>query len=88
MKIVVSGNLMRYTDYQKEIELSASTVRGALDVLVEQHPALKQVLIDANGGVRMVHRLHLNGEVLQADELDRSVAASDEVGILTALAGG
>jgi molybdopterin converting factor small subunit len=87
MKLIVSGNLMRFTEYQKEIPIDATTVLAALEVLVERYPGLRPVVFDGQGNVRSVHRLHLNGEAI-GSQLDRPLAPDDEVGLLTALAGG
>ncbi len=88
MKIVLSGNLRRYTDFEGEVEVTASSVLEALNALVQRHPDLQPVLFEGNGQVRSVHRLYLNGDVLEIDEIDRTLDADDELGILTAIAGG
>lgn len=88
MNIVLSGNLRRYTDFEGEVEVNANSTQEALNALVQRHPDLAPVLFEGNGQVRSVHRLYLNGDVLEADEMDRSLDADDELGILTAIAGG
>ena len=88
MKIVLSGNLRRYTDFEGEVEVTATSVLEALNALVQRHPDLQPVLFEGNGQVRSVHRLYLNGDVLEIDEIDRTLDADDELGILTAIAGG
>ena len=88
MKIVLSGNLRRYTDFEGEVEVTASSVLEALNALVQRHPDLQPVLFEGNGQVRSVHRLYLNGDVLEIDEIDHTLDADDELGILTAIAGG
>lgn len=88
MKILLSGNLRRYTAYEDDIEVEASSVSGAIKRLVERFPELKRVLYDAEGKLRSVHRIHLNSEVLASEHLDDPTKSSDEIGILTAIAGG
>ncbi len=88
MKIVLSGNLRRYTDFEGEVEVDARSIPEALNALVQRHPDLQPVLFEGNGQVRSVHRLYLNGDVLEIDEMDRPLDADDELGILTAIAGG
>ena len=88
MTIVLSGNLRRYTSFEGEVELEATSVSKALDALVERFPDLKPVLHDATGKPRSVHRLYLNGEVLEVGDTDHALAPTDELGILTAIAGG
>ena len=88
MNIILSGNLRRYTSFEGDVELDATSVRVALDILVERFPDLKPVLYDTTGKPRSVHRLYLNGEVLEVGDTDHALAPTDELGILTAIAGG
>jgi len=88
MKCSVAGNLLRFCDFHKEIEVPASSVQDGLLRLVETHPALRPVLFDGEGRVRGVHRMYLNGEVLPRNDLQRPVGAADALLILTPLAGG
>lgn len=88
MIVVVSGNLRRYTSFEQEVQLEATSLRAALDALVVRHPGLRPVLYDGDGKLRSVHRLFLNGELLDTGHDDRALAPNDELGILTAIAGG
>jgi len=88
MNVVLSGNLRRFTSFEGEVQVEATTVTEALDTLVAQFPDLKPVLYDANGKPRSVHRLFLNGEVLDVGDTDHNLEPTDELGILTAIAGG
>lgn len=88
MTIVVSGNLRRFTGFESEVELDADSVPTALDQLVERFPQLRPVVLDSDGNLRQVHRLYLNGELLDRGDAGRSLAPNDELGILTAIAGG
>ena len=88
MNIVLSGNLRRYASFESEVQLESTTINEALDTLVEQFPDLKSVLLDADGKARAVHRLYLNGELLDIGDVDHNLEPTDELGILTAIAGG
>lgn len=88
MRILLSGNLRRYTAYEDDIEVEASSVSSAIKRLVERFPDLRNVIYDAEGKLRSVHRIHLNSEVLTSEHLDAPTKSSDEIGILTAIAGG
>jgi len=88
MNIVLSGNLRRFTSFEGEVQLEATTVTEALDTLVERFPKLKSVLLDADGKPRSVHRIYINGDVLDVGDTDHSLESTDELGILTAIAGG
>lgn len=42
--IVLSGPIIRYTNFQKEVALSADSPQAALKKLVQVHPRLEDVL--------------------------------------------
>ena len=88
MKFVLSGNLLRFSGFQKEIPIAAPTVAAGLAELVGSMPGLRPVLLDGAGNLRKVHRLFVNRDQLAGDQLARPVGAGDEVMILTAIAGG
>jgi sulfur-carrier protein len=88
MRFVLSGNLLRFSSFQNEIDVDAPTIAEGLAKLCADRPLLQPVLFDAQGRFREVHRLFLNGDALGRDELDYAVNAVDEVTILTAIAGG
>jgi len=88
MKITLSGNLLRFSKFQREIDVTAPTVAEGLTRLCGDMPQLRPVLLDADGHLRKVHRLFVNRDQLMNDELARTVGADDEVMILTAIAGG
>jgi sulfur-carrier protein len=88
MKIVLSGNLRRYTSLEGAIQLDVTTLSEALDTLIERFPDLKPVLCDVAGNPRSVHRIYLNGELIDPNDFDQVLEQTDELGILTAIAGG
>ncbi|PCG86716.1 thiamine biosynthesis protein ThiS [Streptomyces sp. WZ.A104] len=84
----VRGVLLRFTDYENEIEIEATTVRAGLAGLTERYPHLGEVLLDRTGEVRPTHLIALNGERLTRSELEREAAEDDRVDIVTAVSGG
>lgn len=88
MNMSFSGTLLRFVNFQKNIFVDAQTAKDALDKLVSLHPQARQVIYDADGKVRQVHQMFLNGKQLRNDELDNPVHADDQLDILTAIAGG
>ena len=88
MKFVLSGNLLRFSKFQREIAIAAPTVAAGLTQLVGDVPELGPVLLDGTGQLRKVHRLFLNQDQLTSDQLSRPANENDEVMILTAIAGG
>lgn len=88
MRFYLSGNLMRFTDYDREIDVEADTVHAAIMTLVDHYPALKPVLLDRGQDVRTVHQIFCDGEVILPEHLHTKVAPDADITILTALAGG
>ncbi|WP_433132914.1 MoaD/ThiS family protein [Micromonospora sp. CA-240977] len=88
MIIKVRGILLRFTNYENEIEVGGATVREGLDQLAARYPNLRDVLSDREGAVRATHFIALNGEQLSVDELDREAVEDDRVDIVTAVSGG
>ena len=88
MNIVLSGNLRRYTGFDGEVELSSNSIGDALTQLVGIYPDLEPIVFDGDKNLRSVHRLYLNGDVLETVDPGQTLNANDELGILTAIAGG
>ncbi len=88
MKFRFSGLMLRFTDYQAELEVTGSCISTGLDSLHRDFPRLGGVLLDATGKLRSSHRLFLNGEMVRSDSFAQPVAPSDTIDVLTALAGG
>lgn len=86
MRFFLSGNLMRFANFQREVEVEAGTVQEGLDALLARHPSLREILLDRASGVRGVHKLFLDGEPL--DSLAQAVGERSEVAVVTAIAGG
>jgi sulfur-carrier protein len=93
MKIVLSGALVRFSDYTKEVDVEAATIAEGIELLTARYPDLKAVLLDGDGRVRRTHQLFLNGEQVERGEFPLgtapvSCAAADRLYVLTAVAGG
>lgn len=95
MKFIFAGNLLRFVDYSKEVEIQGNTLNHCLDQVTQKFPALRSALFDREGRIRQTHQLFLNGEQLASPGghgapalLERPVGASDTLYILTAIAGG
>lgn len=88
MRVRVSGALLRFTDYRRVINVPAPTVEAGLSELAEQYQPLRAVLFDRHGRVRATHKIFLNGEQLEADELARAAGEADSLDLLLAISGG
>ncbi len=88
MNISFSGTLLRFVNFQKTLTLDVPTVGEALSAVAAKFPQSKSVIYDGEGKVRQVHQVFLNGKQLTPGELGTAVASSDQVDLLTAIAGG
>jgi sulfur-carrier protein len=88
MMVRVSGALLRFTDYRRVISVDAPTVEAALVRLAGEYRPLQEALFDREGRVRATHRIFLNGEVLEPDQLASPAGDADCVDLLLAISGG
>ena len=88
MVIRVSGALLRFTDYRRVIDVDAPTVQAGLVKLIGEYQPLRKVLFDREGKVRATHKVFLNGEQLESDQLASRAGDADSVDLLLAISGG
>jgi sulfur-carrier protein len=88
MNLSFSGTLLRFVNFQKNITIDAATANDALSMLSITYPKARQVIYDGDGKVRQVHQLFLNGKQLRAEDMNNTLKPSDQLDILTAIAGG
>lgn len=88
MNIILSGNLRRFVGFQRVIKVEANNISEGIERLVEQHPAIKPVMLDSQDRIRGIHRLFFNDELLELGDLSQPTQAGDELRVITAVAGG
>jgi hypothetical protein len=88
MRFVLSGNLLRFAEFQREVAVEAGTINEGIAALATRFPALRRVLLDGQDDVRRIYRVFLNGEPLGHEDLGRAASATDEISLITAIAGG
>jgi adenylyltransferase/sulfurtransferase len=90
MIIFIPTPLRGFAGGNSKVEVSASTISEALDVLVQTHPDLGKHLFTAEGKVRAFVNLYINDEdVRYLPEKERTpIAASDTLSIIPSIAGG
>ena len=80
--------LRSHTGGQREVDATGSTVRDALDDLVQRYPAMKSQLF-ADGDLQRFVNVYVNNQDIQyLNRLDTPVGDSDTIIILPAMAGG
>jgi MoaD family protein len=85
----VPGALREYCEGAPELDLSAPTIRAALEELERRYPALHRGICDETGAVRRHINLFVNtSNVRDREGLDTALAPGDVVTILPAVSGG
>ena len=88
IRIHIPTPMRQHTEGLATVEVSATSVKSALDALGHKHPAIVQRLFE-NGQVRRFVNLYLNDEdVRYLDNLTTPVKDGDELAIIPAVAGG
>ena len=73
----------------KSLDVEGDSIRGVVDTLVAQHPALKTQLLSDEGDLNRFVNVYVNGQdVRYLAGLDTPVTPTDEVRLLPAMAGG
>ena len=90
MTILIPTPLRQYVDGQSSIEVSAPTVKGAVDALTLDRPDLRRHLFKADGKVRAFVNFYLNDEDVRnlPQKEDTAVLETDTLTIVPSIAGG
>ncbi|HMC63903.1 MAG: MoaD/ThiS family protein [Planctomycetota bacterium] len=88
IRIHIPTPMRQHTDGLAVVEVTGTTIKGALDALGQKFPAVVQRIFE-NGQVRRFVNIYLNDEdVRYLDNLGTAVKDGDEVSIIPAVAGG
>jgi sulfur-carrier protein len=88
VKVHIPTAMRQHADGQAVVEVSAASVKEALDSLSAKHPGITARLFE-NGQVRRFVNIYLNDEDIRyLKQLDTPLKQGDVVSILPALAGG
>lgn len=87
--IKIPSQLRTQTEGADKISVPGSTVKEAVENLVEKHPALKDRIYDDAGQVRRYVNIYLGDEDIRfLDNLDTNLEDSSELSLVPAIAGG
>ena|GEM_PF-92281 len=88
-KIHIPTPLRQYVGKQADVEVSGSTVGGALSDLVSKHPDLRRHLYTDDGKLRAFVNVYLNDEdVRYLQKEATAVKDADSISIVPSIAGG
>ena len=78
-----------YLDNRSELSVSASTVQGLIDQIVEQYPSIKFHLLDSEGQLRRHFNIFINGiHIRDLNGTDTPLKEEDKVILMASAAGG
>ena len=89
VKVFVPGPLRQYCRGERELVLTAASVRGTLDRLEREYPSLYSNVCDETGAVRRHINVFVNSDHMRdRDGLDTELASGDTIIILPSVSGG
>jgi molybdopterin converting factor small subunit len=89
LKVHIPTPLRQYVGKQADVEVSGSTVGGALSDLVAKHPELRRHLYNDDGKMRAFVNVYLNDEdVRYLQKEATAVKDGDNISIVPSIAGG
>lgn len=88
IRVHIPTPMRLHTEGQATVEVTGTTVQGALDSLAKKYPAIVAKLFDG-GQVRRFVNVYLNDEDIRyLDSMATAVKDGDEISIIPAVAGG
>lgn len=88
-KVRIPTPLRKFTAGAGEVSAEGSTVSQIVADMEIRYPGIKERLCEPDGRVRRFVNIYVNGDDIRfLQDLDTAVAASDEVSIVPAIAGG
>ena len=89
VRIRIPAALRQATDGLEVVQVSAATIKVALQELITRYPVLKERLVDDFGTVRRFVNVYVNGEDIRfLQQGETALCEGDEVSIIPAIAGG
>ena len=78
-----------YVDNQAELVISATTVQGMIDQVVEQYPSVKFHLLDTEGQLRRHFNIFINGiHIRDLNGMETPLKEEDKIILMASAAGG
>lgn len=91
MKFKLSGNLTKFTDFNKMVTIDIDqpiNLKEALLKLIQCYPNLGQVLVDSNNNFKLSCFYSVNGKKTDPNNSYELMNNGSEINIFTAIAGG
>ncbi len=89
VRVRVPTPLRKFTQGSDEVDANGATVSAMLDDLEQNHPGIKERIMDENGKVRRFVNVYVNGDDIRfLKNVDTSLKDGDSISIVPAIAGG
>lgn len=89
VKVRIPTPLRKLTNNEEIVEVSATTVGGAITELQSRFPGIKERLLDESGAIRRFVNVYVNEEDIRFLQNQQTpVKSGDEISIIPAIAGG
>lgn len=89
VRVRVPTPLRKFTQGSDEVDASGDTVLAMLDDLEQNHPGIKERIMDDSGKVRRFVNVYVNGDDIRfLKNVDTALKDGDNISIVPAIAGG
>lgn len=89
IRVRVPTPLRKFTQGSDEVDASGDTVLAMLDDLEQNHPGIKERIMDESGKVRRFVNVYVNGDDIRfLKNVDTALKDGDNISIVPAIAGG
>ena len=89
VRVRVPTPLRKFTQGSDEVDANGATVSAMLDDLEQNHPGIKERIMDENGKVRRFVNVYVNGDDIRfLKNVDTALKDGDSISIVPAIAGG
>ena len=89
VRVRVPTPLRKFTQGSDEVDASGDTVLAMLDDLEQNHPGIKERIMDESGKVRRFVNVYVNGDDIRfLKNVDTALKDGDNISIVPAIAGG
>ena len=89
VRVRVPTPLRKFTQGSDEVDASGDTVLAILEDLEQNHPGIKERIMDESGKVRRFVNVYVNGDDIRfLKNVDTALKDGDNISIVPAIAGG
>ena len=89
VRVRVPTPLRKFTQGSDEVDASGDTVLAMFEDLEQNHPGIKERIMDESGKVRRFVNVYVNGDDIRfLKNVDTALKDGDNISIVPAIAGG